>query len=138
MTQTIPYRISRIETLQFAVFPDNFVNGQQMLVNTNCGYNVREDLSQIRNIVSVNYTQNGDLLMVAHLACYYDIAPEGIGAIKAAGKIPVEFLRYMGSISVGALRGVIHARTEGTVLNPFVLPPVNLEEMVNGDLTLPE
>ena len=136
MIRTIPYKISHIETVQFALFPNNFINGQQVLVNTNCGYNVRADLNQVRNIISVNYTQDEKLLMVVQLACYYDIAPEGVETIKVEGKIPVDFLRYMGSISVGAIRGVIHAKTEGTVLNPVVMPPVNLEEMIKSDLML--
>jgi len=138
MILTIPYKISHIETMQFAIFPENLINGQEVFVNTNCGYNVRSDLNQVRNVISVNYTQNEKLLMVVQLACYYDIAPEGVGAIKAEGKIPVDFLRYMGSISVGTIRGVIHAKTEGTVLNPVVMPPVNLEEMVKNDLFLSE
>ncbi len=74
------------------------------------------------------------LLLVAQLACYYDIAPEGFKAIREEGIIPVDFLRYMGSVSVGTIRGVIHAKTEGTVLNPVVMPPVNLEEMIQTDL----
>lgn len=138
MIRTIPYRISHIETVQFAVFPENFVNGSEVLVNTNCGYNVRSDLHQVRNVIGVNYVQNEKLLLVAQLACYYDIAPEGFQAIKGEGKIPVDFLRYMGSISVGTIRGVIHAKTEGTVLNPVVMPPVNLEEMIKSDLLLQE
>ena len=108
------------------------------MVNTNCGYNVRSDLHQVRNVIGVNYIQNEKLLLVAQLACYYDIAPDGFKAIKGEGKIPVDFLRYMGSISVGTIRGVIHAKTEGTVLNPVVMPPVNLEEMIKSDLLLQE
>lgn len=138
MIKSIPYRISRIETVQFALFPDNFQNGQEVRVNTNCGYNVRSDVQQVRNVINVNYLQEDKLLMVAELACYYDIAPEGVESIKAEGKIPVDFLRYMGSISVGTIRGLIHAKTEGTVLNPVVLPPVNLEEAIQNDMALPE
>ena len=43
----------------------------------------------------------------------------------------------MGSISVGTLRGIIHTKTEGTVLNTIVLPPINLDEIINKDLVLP-
>lgn len=138
MIHTIPYRISRIETIQFALFPDNYVNGGQVTINTNCGYNVRADMAQVRNTISVNYSQDENLLLVAQLVCYYDIAPEGVEVIKSEGKIPVDFLRYMGSISVGAIRGVIHAKTEGSVLNPIVLPPINLDEMVKNDLAFPD
>ncbi|MBO4817229.1 MAG: hypothetical protein J5498_02960 [Bacteroidales bacterium] len=138
MIKSIPYRISHVETIQFAIFPENFTNGQEVMVNTDCGYNVRTDLHQVRNIISVNYVQNEKLLLVVQLACYYDIAPDGFEAIKKDGKIPVDFLRYMGSISVGTIRGVIHAKTEGTVLNPVVLPPINLEEMIKSDLLIKE
>lgn len=136
MINSIPYRISHIETLQFALFPDNFINGQEVMVNTNCGFNVRQDLNQVRNIISVNYIQNDKILLVIQLACYYDIAPEGFEEIKKEGKIPVEFLRYMGTISVGVTRGAIHAKTEGSVINPVVLPPINLEEMLKKDFLL--
>lgn len=136
MIQSIPYRISHIETVQFALFPDNYVNGREVLVNTNCGYNVRSDLNQVRNVISVNFIQNEKLLLVAQLACFYDIAPDGFESIRKSGQIPVDFLRYMGSISIGAMRGVIHAKTAGTVLNPVVLPPVNVEEMIKNDLII--
>ena len=138
MIKSIPYRISRIESVQFALFPDNFQNGQEVRVNTNFGYNVRSDVQQVRNVINVKYLQEDKLLLVAELACYYDIAPEGVESIKAEGKIPVDFLRYMGAISAGTIRGLIHAKTEGTVLNPVVLPPVNLEEAIQNDMALPE
>lgn len=138
MIKSIPYRISHIETLQFAIFPDNFINGQEVMVNTNCGFNVRQDINQVRNIISVNYVQEEKILLVIQLACYYDIAPEGFEEIKKDGKIPVDFLRYMGTISVGVARGAIHSKTEGTVLNPVVLPPINLEEMLKKDFILKE
>lgn len=35
-----------------------------------------------------------------------------------------------------AERGVIHEKTEGTIINPVVIPPINLEEMVKNDLML--
>lgn len=138
MIKSIPYRIERIENVQFAMFPHDFQNGQEVNVQTNCGYNVRSDLRQIRNVISVKFVQGDKLLLIAELACYYNVAPKGAEIIKTDGKVSVEFLRYMGSISVGVIRGVIHAKTEGTVLNPIVLPPVNLEEAIKSDMDLPE
>lgn len=120
--------------MQFAIFPDNYVNGQDVVVNTNCGFNLKSDFSQVRNIISINYMQNDKLLIVAQLACCFDIADAGVASIKSERRIPVDFLRYIGTVSIGAMRGVIHAKTEGTVLNPVVMPPVNLEDLVKEDL----
>jgi hypothetical protein len=36
-------------------------------------------------------------------------------------------------ITVGTARGVLHAKTEGTTLNKFFIPTVNVVEMVTDD-----
>ena len=136
MNTIIPFRVSHIETVQFAIFPDEYLNGTEVTVDTSCGFNVKTDLSQIRNLISVKYSQNGHLLLVAQVACYFGISPESIEEIKTAGVIPAEFLRYIGAVSIGVIRGVIHSKTEGTVLNPVVLPPVDMDLMVDSDLNL--
>ena len=137
MTRTIAYRIVHISTEQFAIFSENFTIGKQVQINTNCGYNLRSDWSQLINIIKVQFLQDDKLLMVIELTCYYDIEPEEVSAIKQEAKIPVDVLKYVGSISIGITRGVIHTKTEGTVLNPVVLPPVNLDELVKKDLNIP-
>lgn len=136
MIDYITYRISRIETIQFATFPANFINGKDVAINTSCSYNVKSDINQVRNIIDVSYNQDDKLLLVAQIACYYDIAEDGMKEIVKEGRIPVDFLRYMGSLSIGAMRGVIHAKTEGTVLNPIVMPPINLADTIKDDLIL--
>lgn len=136
MIDHIAYRISHIDTIQFATFPDNFINGKDVVINTSCGYNVKSDINQVRNIVEVSYNQNDKLLLVAQIACYFSIAEDGMEAIIKEGRIPVDFLRYMGSLSIGVMRGVIHAKTEGTVLNPIVMPPVDLADTIKDDLIL--
>ena len=134
--KSIPYRISRIETAQFALFPDKYVNGEEVMVNTNLTFNYNNDLSLIRNILTINYSQGENLLLILQLNCYFNILPEGTETIKAEGYISVDFMRYMGTISVGTARGVIHAKTESTVLNAIVLPPINLVEVLKEDLQL--
>ena len=74
--------------------------------------------------------------MILELIAYFAIAPEGIAEIQSKGSVPVDFLRYMGTIAVGAARGIIHAKTEGTVLNSIVLPPINLVEIIKDDLVI--
>ena len=42
----------------------------------------------------------------------------------------------MATIVVGTVRGIIHAKTEGTVLNAIVLPPINLTEIIKDDILI--
>ena len=75
-------------------------------------------------------------MLILEMNTYFLIAPEGIEEIKKNGSVPVDFLRYMGTIAVGTARGIVHAKTEGTVLNAIVLPPINLVEAIKEDLVV--
>ena len=133
---TIPYQIIRIETKQFAVFPEKFINTERVLVKSSYGFSPSEDLQTIGCRSVFNYIQNKNLLLVTELLTVFALAPEGVEEIKKKGIIPVDFLRYMATIAVGAARGVIHTKTEGTVLNSIVLPPINLVEIIKQDLDI--
>lgn len=131
---TIPYRIARIETRQFALFPDKFINAEKVDVRSSYEFAVSDDISVVRCRSQFHYLQGDQLLMVLDMVTYFSIAPEGIEEIKKKGHVPVDFLRYMGTIAVGTARGIIHAKTEGTALNAVVLPPINLVEIIKEDL----
>lgn len=133
---TIPYKIDRIDTTQFAIFPDKYVNGENVSVEMDMNFSTSETISPIKNVTSIRYKQNDNLLLVLEISCSFTISEEGLENIRKSGKIPVEFLRYMGTFSVGIARGVIHARTEGTVLNPVILPPANVNDSIKEDLPI--
>lgn len=134
----IPYRISKIETKQFAIFPDKFINGNSVDIQTNYNFDIRSDLTHIRSTSVIKFFQKEQLVLVLEIACYFDIAPEGIDFIKEQNKVPVEFLRYMATIVVGTARGIIHSKTEGTVLSSIILPPINLVDVIKADMDLKE
>jgi len=46
---------------------------------------------------------------------------------------PKGFIRHLSMLSVGTARGVLHAKTEGTAFNTFILPTINVEELVEED-----
>ena len=131
---TIPYKIARLETRQFAIFPEKFNNQEDVGVNSAYEFSISTDQTAIRCRSTFHYFQGETVLMILELNAFFAIAPEGMVEIQNKGSVPVDFLRYMGTIAVGAARGVIHSKTEGTVLNAVVLPPINLVEIIKEDL----
>ena len=132
----IPYKIVRLETNQFAIFPEKFNSSDAVGVNSSYEFSINTDLDSIRCRSTFHYVQGDNVLMVLEVGAIFAIAPEGVFEIKAKGAVPVDFLRYMGTIVVGAARGIIHAKTEGTILNSVILPPINLVEIIKDDLVL--
>ena len=132
----IPYRINQIKTVQFAIFPDKYVNGEDVSVNANFNFNISNDLTTIRCISSFTYSQKENLLLTIEIQCFFGISPEGIEELSKEERVPVEFLRYMATIATGTARGIIHAKTENTVLNSIILPPINLVEAIKNNLAI--
>ncbi len=133
--EIIPYRISKIKTLQFAIFPDKYVNGKEVGIEVKFNFSHNRELDSIRCIALFKYIQT-ELLLISETECIFDIAPEGVEKLKKEGEIPVQFLRYMGTIVTGTVRGIIHSKTEGTVINSIVLPPINLVNTIKKPMRI--
>ena len=130
---TIPYRIHEIKTTQFATFPEKYINGGQVSISTTFHFALKKDIPSVLCSVEVNYSQDENLLLIAQVDCVFAIEKDAMSNLQQEGKISVTFLRYLGTIATGTLRGIIHAKTEGSVLNGLVLPPLNLNKVINQD-----
>jgi len=133
---TIPYRINKIKTSQFAIFPDKFVNGEDVCLGANFKFAVNKDLTSILCSTNITYSQHETLLLTTEIQCFFGISPEGVETLKQESRISVDFLRYMATIVTGTARGIIHAKTENTVLSSQVLQPINLVELIKNDFII--
>lgn len=129
----IPFRIRQIKTQQFAMFPDKFVNGQEVTVESMFGFGINNDASDIRCNTVINYSQGETLLLTVEVHCFFAITEEGSQQLLKESKVEVGFLRYLATIATGTVRGIIHTKTENTALNPVVLPPINLVDAIKND-----
>lgn len=129
----IPFRIRQIKTQQFAMFPDLLVNGEEVTVESEFGFGVNNEVTDIRCVAKVSYFQGEKLLLTTEVHCFFEVSSEGSQEIAKQGRIEVGFLRYLATISTGTVRGIIHTKTENTALNVVVLPPINLVEAIKED-----
>ena len=47
--------------------------------------------------------------------------------------VPKGFLCHMAMLTVGTSRGILHAKTEGTCFNKYVLPTINVTDIIKED-----
>lgn len=130
------FRIAGIKTQQFAIFPDKFVTGKEVRVESEFEFGLNDDYSRIRCLSRFSYLQNDALLLTCEIHNVFDIREDGVALLKEQLRIPADTLRYLATIATGTARGIIHTKTEGTVLNPIVLPPINLVEVINKDFVV--
>lgn len=129
----IPFRIRQIKTQQFAMFPDQFKNGPDVNILSEFAFGVNKEASDIRCTARLSYTQEEKLLLTIEVHCFFDVSQEGSEQLLERGRVEVGFLRYLATIATGTVRGIIHTKTENTVLNPIVLPPINLVDAIKED-----
>ncbi len=129
----IPFRIRQIKTQQFAMFPDLLVNGKEVTVDSEFSFGVNTEVKNILCVTKLSYRQDDNLLLTTELHCIFDIREDGINQFKEQGRVGVDFLRYLATIATGTVRGVVHTKTENTVLNSVVVPPINLVEAIKED-----
>ncbi|MBO4805944.1 MAG: hypothetical protein J5554_07865 [Paludibacteraceae bacterium] len=129
----IPFRIRQINTRQFAMFPDLLVNGEGVTVTSEFSFGVNNEVNDISCVTKLTYSQNDKLLLTIEVICFFAIGEEGRRHFVDSGRVEVTFLRYLATIATGTVRGIIHTKTENTALNPVVLPPLNLMEVIKED-----
>lgn len=66
------------------------------------------------------------------------IDPEFAQANISDNKLVInkEFLRYIATVTVGTARGIQYAKTQNTILNGMVLPPIDLMTLNLQDMDL--
>lgn len=129
----IPFRIRQIKTQQFAMFPDLLVNGKEVTVDSEFSFGVNTEVKNILCVTKLSYRQDENLLLTTEVHCIFDIREDGTNQLKEQGRIVVDFLRYLATIATGTVRGIVHTKTENTVLNSVVVPPINIVEAIKED-----
>jgi hypothetical protein len=139
MSVNIPigFALLQVKTEQFAVIEGNYKESEKVELNTSLEFKVSHDTKAIGVFIKFIFEQAKCPFLIVEVSCHFNILDsswEGFGVGEdGAVIIPKNLLQHLGMITVGTARGVLHAKTEGTTLNKFFIPTVNVVEMVTDD-----
>ena len=49
-------------------------------------------------------------------------------------KLPSGFVCHLAMLAIGTARGVLHAKTENTLFNKYLIPTINVAELIKDDI----
>jgi hypothetical protein len=134
----IGFNLVGIDTKEFATFEESFDsnNIENIDLNINIGFQLSDNLDIINCVFTINFLQKENVLIKLKLSCTFSIDESTLKSFKKDNKIifPKPLMSHFGVITVGAARGVLHAKTDGSIFNDLVLPTVNLTEMITEDI----
>jgi len=138
MAKTIGFLLQDIQTVQFATFDESFTEDGKTELNTGLKFGIDEKEHLIEVIASVKFLQKKKPFLKLDIACRFTITDEAWNDFLKDKQIiiPVAFIRHLSVITIGTTRGVLHAKTENTPFQQFLLPAINVQEMITEDLII--
>lgn len=126
MEKKILYQFISMELVQFATFEDCYVENDEDIEISNkfqFSYNIDENVMCCTS--SVTMSKESIIFLKADLTSYFGIEPSSAESLKKNEDFvaPPELLAQFASLTYGSIRGVIFAKTMGSILNNIILPP---------------
>ena len=137
--KTVGFKLHRIITEQFAIIKESYDNSIDKIdLSINLQFGLDKENHLIVSSVQVQFIQESKPFLVVQVANQFEIEEQAWKSFKKGNMliIPKGFASHLVVLTIGTLRGVLHAKTENTEFNSFILPTVNVTELIKGDVEL--
>lgn len=135
----LSFALRKIVTKQFAILEEVYKEDDLVSMNMNLTFSVNREERAIGSSLKVDFSIQGAPFILIEVVCFFEIKQTSWETFLGEdGKehVPQELLSHLALHTVGTVRGVLHAKTENTIFNRFILPPVNVNDMIKEDLVL--
>lgn len=135
----IRFVISKIEEEKFFI-TDNFPENRDSLkLSTGIVFNFNVADHVIAPTITFVYKNDENVLFELTARCEFTLDTESWEAFKdtKGTLIPVSFLQYLAFNAISTIRGIVFCRTRNTPLADFVIPMINVENIVKENILIP-
>lgn len=138
----IQFALIGIHTLEFAIIKELYSNDNPNVeIGINAEFGIKSLAEyEIMCAPEVSFLQEGKPFLKIKVACYFSIKSEQwkkyIQEESQSIIFPKGFTDHLLMIATGTLRGVLHARTEGTVFNQYLLPTIDVTVLTPADIEM--
>ena len=134
----IEFQLVGIKTAEFATFDQDFDPNGLFAVNTNLNYSYQiEEKLVIVNAKFIFLCNEKPVIAIA-VNCYFNLRQWDEYYIESEQKLTLSknLAQHIAVITIGTTRGILHTKTEGTLLNSLLLPSINVLELVPNDIII--
>lgn len=137
----VRFAIAKVSTEQFAIIEEAWQEGVPINLTTNIRFAIKRDVRLVAVFCQFKFEQKGIPFIKIEVSNHFLIASDSWKNFlrdDIITVIPKGFMCHLGMITVGTARGVLHTKTEGTRFNEFILPTINVMDMIKEDVTFTE
>ncbi|MBN8652681.1 MAG: hypothetical protein J0L67_14710 [Cytophagales bacterium] len=137
----VQFSIVKVVTEQFAIIEEAWQENAPINLNSNFRFAIDRNARLVAAFCQFKFEHNGIPFLKVEVSNHFQIAPASWKKFlrdNVTTLIPKGFMVHLGMITVGTARGVLHTKTEGTRFNEFILPTINVMDMIKDDVTFTE
>lgn len=133
----VGFALQGIKTEQFAIFEENFAPKKETGLGAQLQFKIDHINKQIGVFLEFEFKQGKKVFLKIQVSCHFKIEETSwddfIQKKESKLVVPKDFLAHMAMISLGTTRGVLFAKTESTPFSKFIIPTLNVLEMISED-----
>ena len=134
--KNVSFRLLNIVTEQFATFEvENLPETNDLKSELQFSINPENRVVACR--MKFQFLHENQPIVVLTVVCNFDVEESSWNNnIVSDQKItlPKHFLEHLCFLTVGTSRGILHAKTENTFFNRFIIPTLNVSTLVEKDV----
>lgn len=133
----VGFTLQGIKTEQFAIFEENYAPKKEAGLSTELQFKIDQKNKQIGVFLGFEFIQGKKVFLKIQVSCHFSIEEKSwldfIQKENSKLVVPKGFLVHLAMITTGTTRGVLFAKTESTPFSKFIVPTLNVAEMINED-----
>jgi len=138
--KAIGFQLHKITTEQFAIIQEAFDSSNpkiEMSINLNFGLDKKNQF--IAAFIKVQFEQKDKPFLLIEAGNHFKIKETAWNNMQNTNNkviLPKGFACHLVMLTIGTLRGILHSKTENTEFNKFLLPTINITELIQSDVEL--
>lgn len=137
--KSIGFSLKKVSTEQFAIIEEDFNDKGKIRLKSSFRFAADETKKYVAVFASFIFDSDSKPFLIVEAGCHFLLKDnewdEMTNSETNALVIPKGFLCHLAMLTVGTSRGILHAKTEGTCFNKYVLPTINVTEIIKEDAT---
>lgn len=136
--QQVTFQLKGISTDEFATIKECYKEEESIQIETGYSFEVDPESYTVAVRFSIMYKCNESPFIVLKLTCAFDVEKESFESMFDSESekyiIPKGFLTHLTVLTIGTARGVLHAKLEKTGFENYILPTLNVADLIKEDM----
>ena len=133
------FALTGLKTLSFATIESAYKKTGEVNLTSELGFGIDTDKNTISCTAKFSFEKKvNQPFLIIEVQSFFEIEKNDFKTkVKQEDNsylVVKDLAIHFAVLTVGASRGALHAKTEGTVYNEYLLPTINVKEIVEDDI----